>query len=300
MKPHDWSLMSRYNLSDQSSVQGSVEQISHSASNQLLSLLQDSPTNKLLYAKEIPEYKKRVQCYYRQIQEMAPLSEQEMNAHLAEESRVSWCCLKPWYTRAKNLHHSSLLSFEVNYKYRMQLTKLLEESQCARHACHLQYTLEKCQNAYEWYECAKYVYLQRISELFLLQKYRNEFNTNLALTEVYKYAKKYRSQVSLSSCRCRHCPVRVWACRWTDGSSFMLWIELVWHERAITWGFAKQCWWLWMCSVHFTAWVWKRRLVFGFSGTFLSVRELWFFLFFFLAFCCLNREKNPTCAHFEA
>ncbi|CAB1336159.1 unnamed protein product, partial [Coregonus sp. 'balchen'] len=75
--------------------------------------LSDSPTNKLLYAKEIPEYKKRVQCYYKQIHEMAPLSEQEMNAHLAEES---------------------------------------------------------------W-------------------KYRNEFNTNLALTEIYKYAKKYRTQV---------------------------------------------------------------------------------------------------------
>ncbi|KAM8755047.1 plexin-D1 [Acanthopagrus schlegelii] len=78
-----------------------------------LQLGKDSPTNKLLYAKEIPEYKKRVQCYYAQIQEMPPLSEQEMNAHLAEESR----------------------------------------------------------------------------------KYRNEFNTNLALTEIYKYAKRYRSQV---------------------------------------------------------------------------------------------------------
>uniref|UniRef100_A0A8D0A7P2 Plexin D1 n=1 Tax=Sander lucioperca TaxID=283035 RepID=A0A8D0A7P2_SANLU len=78
-----------------------------------LQLGKDSPTNKLLYAKEIPEYKKRVQCYYQQIQEMAPLSEQEMNAHLAEESR----------------------------------------------------------------------------------KYRNEFNTNLALTEIYKYAKRYRNQV---------------------------------------------------------------------------------------------------------
>ncbi|XP_036434838.1 plexin-D1 [Colossoma macropomum] len=78
-----------------------------------LQLGKDSPTNKLLYAKEIPEYKKRVQCYYKQIQEMAPLSEQEMNAHLAEESR----------------------------------------------------------------------------------KYRNEFNTNLALTEIYKYAKRYRTQV---------------------------------------------------------------------------------------------------------
>ncbi|KAK3539437.1 hypothetical protein QTP70_007782 [Hemibagrus guttatus] len=78
-----------------------------------LQLGKDSPTNKLLYAKEIPEYKKRVQSYYKQIQEMAPLSEQEMNAHLAEESR----------------------------------------------------------------------------------KYRNEFNTNLALTEIYKYAKRYRTQV---------------------------------------------------------------------------------------------------------
>eukprot|EP00061_Rhincodon_typus_P009983 g33898.t1 len=47
----------------------------------------DSPTNKLLYAKEIPEYKKAVQRYYREIQEMITLSEQEMNAHLAEESR---------------------------------------------------------------------------------------------------------------------------------------------------------------------------------------------------------------------
>nr|XP_015203481.1 PREDICTED: plexin-D1 [Lepisosteus oculatus] len=78
-----------------------------------LQLGKDSPTNKLLYAKEIPEYKKTVQRYYQQIQEMTPLSEQEMNAHLAEESR----------------------------------------------------------------------------------KYRNEFNTNLALTEIYKYAKRYRIQV---------------------------------------------------------------------------------------------------------
>lgn len=54
----------------------------------LLFSAQDSPTNKLLYAKEIPEYRKIVQRYYKQIQDMTPLSEQEMNAHLAEESRV--------------------------------------------------------------------------------------------------------------------------------------------------------------------------------------------------------------------
>lgn len=54
----------------------------------LLPSAQDSPTNKLLYAKEIPEYRKIVQRYYKQIHDMTPLSEQEMNAHLAEESRV--------------------------------------------------------------------------------------------------------------------------------------------------------------------------------------------------------------------
>ncbi|XP_017740524.1 PREDICTED: plexin-D1 isoform X3 [Rhinopithecus bieti] len=78
-----------------------------------LQLGKDSPTNKLLYAKEIPEYRKIVQRYYKQIQDMTPLSEQEMNAHLAEESR----------------------------------------------------------------------------------KYQNEFNTNVAMAEIYKYAKRYRPQI---------------------------------------------------------------------------------------------------------
>ncbi|XP_053325868.1 plexin-D1 [Spea bombifrons] len=78
-----------------------------------MQLGKDSPTNKLLYAKEIPEYRKIVQRYYRQIKEMNPLSDQEMNAHLAEE----------------------------------------------------------------------------------LRKYRNKFNTNVAMAEIYKYAKKYRTQI---------------------------------------------------------------------------------------------------------
>ncbi|XP_012587536.1 PREDICTED: plexin-D1 [Condylura cristata] len=78
-----------------------------------LQLGKDSPTNKLLYAKEIPEYRKIVQRYYKQIHDMTPLSEQEMNAHLAEESR----------------------------------------------------------------------------------KYQNEFNTNVAMAAIYKYAKRYRRQI---------------------------------------------------------------------------------------------------------
>lgn len=35
-----------------------------------------------------------------------------------------------------------------------------------------------------------------LSLFSVLQKYRNEFNTNLALTEIYKYAKRYRNQVT--------------------------------------------------------------------------------------------------------
>ncbi|MGH0162759.1 UNVERIFIED_CONTAM: hypothetical protein FKN15_043178 [Acipenser sinensis] len=93
-------------------LQGTLQKFLDVYLTRLLST-KDSPTNKLLYAKEIPEYKKTVQRYYQQIQEMMPLSEQEMNAHLAEESR----------------------------------------------------------------------------------KYRNEFNTNSALAEIYKYAKRYQTQV---------------------------------------------------------------------------------------------------------
>lgn len=40
--------------------------------------------------------------------------------------------------------------------------------------------------------------LLTFSPLFsiFIKKYRNEFNTNVAMAEIYKYAKRYRSQVS--------------------------------------------------------------------------------------------------------
>lgn len=49
----------------------------------------DSPSSKLLYAKDIPIYKDWVERYYREIQMMPAISDQDMNAMLAEESRVS-------------------------------------------------------------------------------------------------------------------------------------------------------------------------------------------------------------------
>uniref|UniRef100_UPI00358EDA3B plexin-B1-like isoform X3 n=1 Tax=Myxine glutinosa TaxID=7769 RepID=UPI00358EDA3B len=48
----------------------------------------DSPINKLLYAREINGYKKMVEKYYSDIRQMIPVSDQEMNTQLAEESRA--------------------------------------------------------------------------------------------------------------------------------------------------------------------------------------------------------------------
>uniref|UniRef100_A0A3Q3N3B9 Plexin b2b n=1 Tax=Mastacembelus armatus TaxID=205130 RepID=A0A3Q3N3B9_9TELE len=50
-------------------------------------LSRDSPSNKLLYAKEISTYKKMVDDYYKGIRQMVPVSDQDMNTHLAEVSR---------------------------------------------------------------------------------------------------------------------------------------------------------------------------------------------------------------------
>lgn len=53
------------------------------------SLGKDSPSSKLLYAKDIPIYKEWVERYYGDIKMMPAISDQDMNAMLAEESRVS-------------------------------------------------------------------------------------------------------------------------------------------------------------------------------------------------------------------
>ncbi|KAK2832460.1 hypothetical protein Q7C36_015922 [Tachysurus vachellii] len=50
-------------------------------------LTPESPSNKLLYAKEIPTYKKMVEDYYKGIRQMVSVSDQDMNTHLAEISR---------------------------------------------------------------------------------------------------------------------------------------------------------------------------------------------------------------------
>ncbi|XP_064605454.1 plexin-A2-like isoform X2 [Liolophura sinensis] len=48
----------------------------------------NSPSSKLLYAQDIPRYKKWVERYYQDIKMMPAISDQDMNALLAEESRT--------------------------------------------------------------------------------------------------------------------------------------------------------------------------------------------------------------------
>ncbi|XP_043933071.1 plexin-A2 [Protopterus annectens] len=48
----------------------------------------DSPSNKLLYAKDIPNYKSWVERYYADIARLPAISDQDMNAYLAEQSRL--------------------------------------------------------------------------------------------------------------------------------------------------------------------------------------------------------------------
>ncbi|XP_058480254.1 plexin-C1 isoform X2 [Solea solea] len=46
-----------------------------------------APTNKLLYAKDIPKFKQEVKAYYKQVREQSPINDSEFKAFLQEESK---------------------------------------------------------------------------------------------------------------------------------------------------------------------------------------------------------------------
>lgn len=48
----------------------------------------EAPTNKLLYAKDIPLYKKEVKAYYKAIRDLPPLTTLEVEEFLSQESMV--------------------------------------------------------------------------------------------------------------------------------------------------------------------------------------------------------------------
>uniref|UniRef100_A0A669C6S4 Plexin A4 n=1 Tax=Oreochromis niloticus TaxID=8128 RepID=A0A669C6S4_ORENI len=84
----------------------------------------DSPSNKLLYAKDIPSYKSWVERYYSDISKMPAISDQDMNAYLAEQSRM----------HMNEFNTMSSLSEIYSYvgKYTEEIVCALEQDDAAR------------------------------------------------------------------------------------------------------------------------------------------------------------------------
>ncbi|XP_036297850.2 plexin-A2 isoform X2 [Pipistrellus kuhlii] len=98
----------------------------------------DSPSNKLLYAKDIPSYKSWVERYYADIAKLPAISDQDMNAYLAEQSRL----------HAVEFHMLSALNEIYSYvsKYSEELIGALEQDEQARRQ-RLAYKVEQLINA---------------------------------------------------------------------------------------------------------------------------------------------------------
>ncbi|XP_072257696.1 plexin-B2 [Pyxicephalus adspersus] len=87
-------------------------------------LSRESPSNKLLYAKEISTYKKMVEDYYKGIRQMVQVSDQDMNTHLAEISRA--------HTESLNTLVSLHQLYQYTKKYYDEIINALEEDPSAQ------------------------------------------------------------------------------------------------------------------------------------------------------------------------
>lgn len=58
--------------------------------HQNMCVFQYAPTNKLLYAKDIPKFKQEVKSYYKQIRDQTPIIRSEFKSFLLEESKVTF------------------------------------------------------------------------------------------------------------------------------------------------------------------------------------------------------------------
>ncbi|KAF3814571.1 hypothetical protein GH733_017729 [Mirounga leonina] len=65
----------------------------------------EAPTNKLLYAKDIPTYKEEVKSYYKAIRDLPPLSSSEMEEFLTQESKSCWDRLSMSMVRIAHQFH---------------------------------------------------------------------------------------------------------------------------------------------------------------------------------------------------
>uniref|UniRef100_V9K841 Plexin-B2 n=1 Tax=Callorhinchus milii TaxID=7868 RepID=V9K841_CALMI len=87
-------------------------------------LSRDSPSNKLLYAREISTYKKMVDDYYKGIRQMVQVSDQDMNTHLAEVSRA--------HTDKLNTVVALHQLYQYTNKYYDAIINALEEDQVSQ------------------------------------------------------------------------------------------------------------------------------------------------------------------------
>ena len=51
--------------------------------------VQDSPSSKLLYAKDIPRYRQMVSAFYKSVQESAPVTDQQIADFMRQHSQVN-------------------------------------------------------------------------------------------------------------------------------------------------------------------------------------------------------------------
>lgn len=54
-----------------------------------MTFFQHAPTNKLLYARDIPIFKQEVKAYYKQVREQPPVTPSEFKDFLLQESKVA-------------------------------------------------------------------------------------------------------------------------------------------------------------------------------------------------------------------
>ncbi|XP_018432238.1 PREDICTED: plexin-B2 [Nanorana parkeri] len=87
-------------------------------------LSRESPSNKLLYAKEISTYKKMVEDYFKGIRQMVQVSDQDMNTHLAEISRA--------HTESLNTVVALHQLYKYTKKYYDEIINALEEDPSAQ------------------------------------------------------------------------------------------------------------------------------------------------------------------------
>lgn len=87
-------------------------------------LSKDSPSSKLLYAKDIPSYKKWVDRYYQDIKIMPAISDQDMTAMMTEESRN--------HQDEFNMDASLFELYKYVQQYREDIKDALDEDEFAR------------------------------------------------------------------------------------------------------------------------------------------------------------------------